>query len=217
MDNYATHKTQAVQRFLARHPRWHVHFTPTGASWLNQVERFFALLTEKQLRRGVHRSTEELEAAIEHYIASVNKDPRPFRWTKSADDILATIKRFCLRTLETAARQNIINKTFNQRPISLPIDRTHSGKAWLFDRHVCVPPQSSTKERRLAFWMNPLHSISAPYPSLSITPLYANTLASNLFATSLAAAASSFATALAGATGVMVFPSPTMVCLLFAA
>ena len=111
MDNYATHKTQAVQRFLARHPRWHVYFTPTGASWLNQVERFFALLTEKQLRRGVHRSTEELEAAIEHYIASVNKDPRPFRWTKSADDILATIKRFCLRTLETAARQNIINKT----------------------------------------------------------------------------------------------------------
>jgi len=111
MDNYATHKTQAVQRFLAAHPRWHVHFTPTGASWLNQVERFFALLTDKQLRRGVHRSTEELEAAIEHYIASVNADPRPFRWTKSANDILATIKRFCLRTLETAARQNIINTT----------------------------------------------------------------------------------------------------------
>ena len=111
MDNYATHKTQAVQRFVAAHPRWHVHFTPTGASWLNQVERFFALLTEKQLRRGVHRSTEELEAAIEHYIASVNEDPRPFRWTKSADSILATIKRFCLRTLEIAERQNLINTT----------------------------------------------------------------------------------------------------------
>ena len=109
MDNYATHKTQAVQRFLAAHPRWHVHFTPTGASWLNQVERFFALLTEKQLRRGVHRSTEEFEAAIEHYIATVNTDPRPFRWTKTADDILAAIKRFCLRTLKTVSRQNIID------------------------------------------------------------------------------------------------------------
>ena len=111
MDNYATHKTEAVQRFFARHPRWHVHFTPTGASWLNQVERFFALLTEKQLQRGVHRSTEELKAAIEHYIATVNAEPRPFRWTQSATDIVATIKRFCLRTLETADRQNIINKT----------------------------------------------------------------------------------------------------------
>ena len=111
MDNYATHKTPAVRRWLARHPRWHVHFTPTGASWLNQVERFFALLTEKQLRRGVHRSTRELEHAIRNYIDTVNANPRPFRWTKSADDILATIKRFCLRTLETAERQMKITKT----------------------------------------------------------------------------------------------------------
>ena len=111
MDNYATHKTPAVQRWLARHPRWHVHFTPTGASWLNQVERFFALLTEKQIRRGVHRSTQELEQAIRNYIDTVNADPRPFRWTKSADDILAAIKRFCLRTLETAANQTEIIKT----------------------------------------------------------------------------------------------------------
>ena len=128
MDNYATHKTQAVQHFLAAHPRWHVHFTPTGASWLNQVERFFALLTDKQLRRGVHRSTEELEAAIEHYIASVNADPTPFRWTKSATDILATIKRFCLRTLETAARQNIINITSGIRtlvPLMRRLENVH--------------------------------------------------------------------------------------------
>ena len=111
MDNYATHKTPAVRHWLARHPRWHVHFTPTGASWLNQVERFFALLTEKQLRPGVHRSTRELEQAIRNYIDTVNADPRPFRWTKSADDILATIKRFCLRTLETAERQIKIIKT----------------------------------------------------------------------------------------------------------
>ena len=111
MDNYATHKTPAVQRWLARHPRWHVHFTSTSASWLNQVERFFALLTEKQIRRGVHRSTQELEQAIQNYIDTVNADPRPFRWTKSADDILAAIKRFCLRTLETAANQTEIIKT----------------------------------------------------------------------------------------------------------
>ena len=111
MDNYATHKTPAVRRWLARHPRWHIHFTPTGASWLNQVERFFALLTEKQLRRGVHRSTQEVEQAIRHYIETVNANPRPLRWTKSADDILATIRRFCLRTLDTAKRQKETIKT----------------------------------------------------------------------------------------------------------
>ena len=111
IDNYATHKTPAIRKWFARHPRWHIHFTPTGASWLNQVERFFARLTEKQLRRGVHRSTRELEEAILGYIETVNADPRPFRWTKSADDILATIKRFCLRTLETAEKQTKIIKT----------------------------------------------------------------------------------------------------------
>ena len=111
MDNYATHKTPAIRRWFARHPRWHIHFTPTGASWLNQVERFFALLTEKQLRRGVHRSTQELEAAILNYIDTVNADPRPFRWTKSANDILATIKRYCLRTLEIAENQTKIIET----------------------------------------------------------------------------------------------------------
>ena len=111
MNNYATHKIPDVQRWLAGHPRWHVHFTPTGVSWLNQVERFFALLTEKQLRRGVHRSTKELEQAIRDYIDTVNANPRPFRWTKSADDILATIKRFCLRTLDTAEQQKKIIKT----------------------------------------------------------------------------------------------------------
>jgi hypothetical protein len=76
-----------------------VHHTPTSASWLNQIERFFALLTDRALRRGVHRSTAELEAAIEAYIAATNADPRPFRWTKSADDILAAVQRFCTRTL----------------------------------------------------------------------------------------------------------------------
>ena len=107
MDNLATHKTKTTRDWFARHPRWHVHFTPTSASWLNQVERFFALLTEKQLRRAVHRSTRELEADILDYIDVVNDNPKPFRWTKSADDILATIQRFCLRTLDLSKAQQI--------------------------------------------------------------------------------------------------------------
>jgi transposase len=100
MDNVATHKTALIRNWFAKRPRWHVHFTPTSASWINQVERFFGLLTDKAIRRGVHRSTAELEAAIEAYIETTNADPKPFRWTKSADDILASINRFCLRTLQ---------------------------------------------------------------------------------------------------------------------
>jgi hypothetical protein len=105
MDNYATHKTPAIRKWLGSRPRWHVHFTPTASSWVNMAERFFAEITEKQIRRGVHRSTEELENAIRAYIDAVNADPKPFRWTKSADDILAAIKRFCLKTLELASAQ----------------------------------------------------------------------------------------------------------------
>lgn len=97
LDNYGTHKTPRIRRWLARHPRYHVHFTPTGASWINLVERWFAALTEKQLRRGVHRSTHELETAIARYIAVANERPRPFVWTKTADDILASVARFCHR------------------------------------------------------------------------------------------------------------------------
>jgi transposase len=111
MDNYGTHRTPAIRRWLARHPRWHVHFTPTSASWINQVERFFADLTERQIRRGVHRSTRQLERAIRSYIDAVNDDPKPFRWTKSADDILASIKRFCIATLKIADTQAKIIKT----------------------------------------------------------------------------------------------------------
>lgn len=100
MDNYATHKTKPIRDWLAKRPHWHVHFTPTGASWINQVERFFALITEKQIRRGVHRSTQALEKDIRAFIDGHNNDPKPFRWTKSADDILASIQRFCQRTLQ---------------------------------------------------------------------------------------------------------------------
>src|SRR3984957_18336408 len=105
MDNYATHKTEPIRKWLRARGRWHVHFTPTASSWVNQVERFFANLTEKQIRRGVRRSTAELETAIQAYLDAVNADPKPFKWTKSADDILAPIKPFCLKTLEIAAAQ----------------------------------------------------------------------------------------------------------------
>ena len=102
---------QVIGRCFARHPRWQAHYTPTSASWINQVERFFALLTEKQLRRGVHRSTKELKAAVLRYMDTVNADPKPFRWTKSADDILASIKRFCLADIRIAEHQQQITQT----------------------------------------------------------------------------------------------------------
>ena len=99
MDNASTHKTKLIQRWFARRPRWHIHFTPTSASWISQVERFFALLTDQQIRRGAHRSVRELEAAIGAYIAQRNADPKPFRWVSSTDDILAAVERFCQRTV----------------------------------------------------------------------------------------------------------------------
>jgi transposase len=97
MDNYGTHKTPAVRAWFARHPRFHAHFTPTSASWINQIERWFALLTEKQIKRGSHRSTAALEQTIRDYLAIHNRSPKPFVWTKSADDILASLARFCKR------------------------------------------------------------------------------------------------------------------------
>lgn len=102
MDNYGTHKTPKVKSWFARHPRFHVHFTPTSASWINQVERWFAELTEKQIRRGTHRSTRQLEQAIRNYLARYNDDPKPFAWIKSVDDILASIERFCMRISNSA-------------------------------------------------------------------------------------------------------------------
>ena len=101
MDNYGTHKTAAVKRWFERHPEYRPHFTPTSGSWLNQVERFFALTTEKQIRRGVHQSVAQLKAATTGFIDQRNVAPKPFRWTKSASDILASVERFCVRTLQT--------------------------------------------------------------------------------------------------------------------
>jgi transposase len=99
LDNYGTHKTALIRRWFAKRPRYHLHFTPTYGSWLNMVERWFAGLTTKQLRRGVHRSIAALERAIHEYIDAHNVDAKPFVWTKNADEILASIARFAARTL----------------------------------------------------------------------------------------------------------------------
>ena len=96
MDNYATHKTPLIRNWLLKRPRWQVHLTPTSASWLNQVERFFALITERKIRRGIYRSVAALRADIMSFLEHHNADPAPFRWTKSADEIIASIERFCL-------------------------------------------------------------------------------------------------------------------------
>ena len=97
IDNYATHKTPLIRNWLAKRPRWHVHLTPTSASWLNQVERFFALITERKIRRGIYRSVAALRADIRSFLDQHNADPKPFKWTKSADHILTSIERFCVR------------------------------------------------------------------------------------------------------------------------
>jgi transposase len=101
LDNYGTHKTPLIHRWLLRHPRFQLHFTPTYSSWINQVERWCGALTEKQIRRGSHRSTRALEDAIRLYLAAHNTDPKPFVWVKTADEILTSIARFALRTSET--------------------------------------------------------------------------------------------------------------------
>ncbi|MGE5764687.1 MAG: IS630 family transposase [Mycobacterium leprae] len=95
LDNYATHKTPAITEWLLRHPRFHLHFTPTSASWTNLVERWFADLTTRKLRRSAHRSVTELEADLRRWINAWNTDPKPFAWTKTADEILHTLAAYC--------------------------------------------------------------------------------------------------------------------------
>src|ERR671916_3009863 len=98
LDNLKTHRTRSVHDWLVKRPRWRLHFTPTSASWLNLVECWFALLSRRRLERGAFTSVGDLEAAIHAYIADTNADPKPFAWTKTADDILASVARFCQRT-----------------------------------------------------------------------------------------------------------------------
>lgn len=103
MDNLSTHKSPIVRRWLAAHPRFHAHFTPTYGSWLNQVERWFGLLEQRQLKRGSHRSVLALVKAINEFVEVTNRNPRPFQWLKTADEILASIARFAQRTLQAHA------------------------------------------------------------------------------------------------------------------
>jgi len=102
LDDYATHKTPAIKRWLLHHPRFHLHFTPTGASWLNLVERWFAELTTKRIKRGAHTSVQGLERDIRGWIRSWNDDPRPYVWVKTADQILASLARYCARISDSA-------------------------------------------------------------------------------------------------------------------
>ena len=104
LDNLATHKTPAIKRWLSNRPRFHLHFTPTHASWMNMVERFFGLLTEHALRRGSHSSVSQLRTAIHDYLDAHNDEPKPFTWTKSADQVLESIARFAQRTLTAHAK-----------------------------------------------------------------------------------------------------------------
>jgi len=101
MDNYGTHKTEIIRKWFAKRPHFHVHFTPTYGSWINLVERWFAEITNKRIRRGIFRSVKELEQAISEYINVHNEDPQPFVWTRTADEILASIARFAQRTSPT--------------------------------------------------------------------------------------------------------------------
>jgi transposase len=110
VDNYATHKTAIIRKWFAKRPRFHAHFTPTYGSWINLVERWFAELTNKRIRRGVFRSVKELETAIREYIEIHNEDPAPFVWTRTADQILASIARYAQRTL-TAHPARLIART----------------------------------------------------------------------------------------------------------
>jgi transposase len=103
-DNYGTHKTPAVKAWLARHPRIHLHFTPTGSSWLNQVERWFGFLTEQLIRRGVHKSVQTLERDIREWVRMWNEDPKPFVWKKTAEEILDSLARYLQRVSGATAK-----------------------------------------------------------------------------------------------------------------
>jgi len=111
MDNYSTHKTPLIRNWFAKRPRFHIHFTPTYGSWLSLVERWFSALTTKQIRRGAFRSVPQVKAAIQEFIDAHQVNPTPFVWTKSADEILASIARFAQRTIDARAAEQLSRTT----------------------------------------------------------------------------------------------------------
>jgi hypothetical protein len=132
LDNAATHKTKIIHDWLLKRPRWHLHFTSTSASWLNLVEGWFALLTRRRLQRGVFTSTADLEVAIQAYIDQTNAEPKPFTWIESADDILASIGRFC---------QRISNSDHSPRPIAPTAGAPVTGSALASGSGNGAPPE----------------------------------------------------------------------------
>ncbi|TCC51495.1 IS630 family transposase [Kribbella pittospori] len=110
-DNYGTHKTPAIKAWLAKHPRFHMHFTPTGSSWLNQVERWFAYLTDQKIRRGAYKSVQALEADTRAWVKSWNDDPKPFIWKKTAEEILDSLSRYLQRVTGQTARDQLMQRT----------------------------------------------------------------------------------------------------------
>jgi transposase len=111
LDNYGTHKTPAIQRWFAKRPRYHLHFTPTYSSWINMVERLFAELATKQIKRGSHRNVQQLENAIRTFLEARNRDPKPYVWIRSADDILDSMLRFAASTLRVKAKHNMLRSS----------------------------------------------------------------------------------------------------------
>jgi transposase len=109
-DNYGTHKTPAVKAWLAKHPRFHLHFTPTGSSWLNQVERWFGFLTDQKIRRGVHRGVQALEQDIRDWVKTWNENPKPFVWRKTAEEILDSLARYLQRVTGQDARNQLMQR-----------------------------------------------------------------------------------------------------------
>jgi transposase len=110
-DNYGTHKTPAVKAWLARHPRFHLHFTPTGSSWINQVERWFGFLTDQLIRRSVHKSVQALERDIREWVTTWNDDPKPFVWKKTAEEILDSLARYLQRVSGTTTKDQLMQRT----------------------------------------------------------------------------------------------------------
>ncbi len=131
LDNSSTHKTSTIRRWLARRPRFHVHFTPTSSSWLNLVERWLANLSEKQIKRGTHRSTRQLEAAIRSYLDITNATSKPFVWTKTADEIFDKLAAYCLRISDSGGLAMLVRLPFGRFRLP-PGPRT--------TRHVITPP-----------------------------------------------------------------------------
>ena len=157
LDNYSTHKTPAVKRWLLRHPRFHLHFTPTGSSWLNLVERWFGELTTKKIKRGAHRSVTELERDIKAWINTWNENPRPYVWVKTADQILASLARYSGEHVRGRAGSKPWAVCSAAAVIAAPIPRPrHSGSVLTKNTFACRPNVSEPDVAR-----------TDPFPSIA--------------------------------------------------